>query len=141
VSEAPIDPLIFEIYPPSSDTASSRDYYEDDGISFDFEHGVLLRQKITLEPGHDAIEIRVTGRQGSYTPPARALMFKVHAQRSQPSAVTAAGQTLGPQASIEALESAGSGWAYNEADNTIAIKIRDSGTDTAVHIALNGNVE
>jgi alpha-glucosidase len=136
VSEAPIDPLIFEIYPTSSDTASTRDYYEDDGISFDFEHGVSLRQKITLESGRDAIEIRVTGRRGSYTPPARAFMFKVHAERREPSSVRVGGQTLDSQSSIEALESAGSGWAYDEAGNTIAIKVRDSGAETAVQVAL-----
>jgi hypothetical protein len=137
VSEAPIDPLTFEIYPLAG-AASSRDYYEDDGISFDFEHGVSLRQRITVQPAGDAIEIRMTAREGSYTPPARALMFKVHAERQEASSVTAGGQTLERQSSPEALEKAASGWTYDEAENTIAIKVRDSGAETAVHVVLGG---
>jgi alpha-glucosidase len=137
VSEAPIDPLTFEIYPLAG-AASSRDYYEDDGISFDFEHGVSLRQKISVQPAGDAIDIRVTAREGSYSPPARALIFKIHAERQEASSVTAGGQTLDRQSSSVALEKAATGWAYDEAENTIAIKVRDSGAETAVHVALGG---
>ena len=42
--QAPIDPLTFDVYP---DGTSSRQYYEDDGISFDYQHGVSLRQRLT----------------------------------------------------------------------------------------------
>jgi hypothetical protein len=43
LTSASIDPLSFEIYPLRPGGASSRDYYEGDGVSFDFEQGVSLR--------------------------------------------------------------------------------------------------
>ncbi|HEY6290624.1 MAG TPA: glycoside hydrolase family 31 protein [Terriglobia bacterium] len=142
VSQAPIDPLTFEVYPlrplgpQEPGDASSRDYYEDDGLSFDFEHGVSLRQRISVDRSRDAIEIRMTAREGSYSPPARALVFKIHAERREPAGVTAGGQALGQQPSPEALGKAGSGWAYDEDGNLVSIKIPDSGRGTAIHIAL-----
>ena len=134
VSQAPLDPLTFEIYPGGP---SSRDYYEDDGISFDFKHGLSLQQKISIEPRRDAIEIRLTARQGSYTPPPRALLFKIHAERQEPSSVTADGQVLERQSSIEALQKT-SGWAYDEFAGAVAVKVPDSGRAVTIQVALNG---
>ena len=136
VGEAPIDPLTFEIYPSLSGVESSREYYEDDGISFDFERGVSLRQKVSVKAERDAIEIRMAAREGSYAPPARALIFKIHAERQEPSTVTAGGQALDHQSSMDALEKSGTGWTYNEPDNMIAIKIHDLGAATSLHVAL-----
>jgi alpha-glucosidase len=136
VGQAPIDPLTFEIYPLGPGGASSRDYYEDDGLSFDFEHGVSLRQKISVDRSRDAIEIRMTAREGSYSPPSRALVFSIHAERREPSGVTADGRTIEQQPATEALQKAGSGWAYDEDGNLVSIKIPDSGHGTAIHVAL-----
>ncbi|HXJ92265.1 MAG TPA: glycoside hydrolase family 31 protein [Terriglobia bacterium] len=143
VSQSPIDPLTFDIYPAArSRTAaaapsSSRDYYEDDGISFDFQRGVSLEEKISVESSADAVAVHMSARQGSYTPPARALVFKIHAQRQAPSNVTADGQALEQKASMEALEKAGSGWAYVQDRNELAVKISDSGHGTAIRAALS----
>jgi alpha-glucosidase len=144
--EAPINPLTFEIYPdwegeldaPAlSGAASSREYYEDDGISFDFEHGASLRQKITVTPSRDGIDINITAREGSYAPPARALVFKVHAEREMPESVTAGGQALARTSSMEALDGAGSGWTYDLGANLVAVKIPDSGAGASIHIAIH----
>jgi len=134
--EAPINPLTFEIYPLAADEASSRDYYEDDGISFDYEHGAWLKQKVSVAPSQDAVEIKLTAREGSYTPPSRALLFKVHAERVEPSGVTSDGQALARQGSLEGLGKAESGWVYDEVQNVVAVKIPDSGRGTAIRIAL-----
>lgn len=144
--EAPINPLTFEIYPdwegaidaPAlSGAASSREYYEDDGISFDFEHGASLRQKITVTPARDGIDINITAREGSYAPPSRALVFKVHAERETPESVTAGGQTLARTSSMEALDGANSGWTYDPNANLVAVKIPDSGEGANIHIAIH----
>ncbi|HEV2425348.1 MAG TPA: TIM-barrel domain-containing protein, partial [Terriglobia bacterium] len=141
--EAPIDPLTFEIYPDWPDASdgkaapSSREYYEDDGISFDFEHGASLTQKITETPSRDAIDIRLTAREGSYTPPSRSLVFKVHAERATPTSVTAGGQSLQQAFSIDALDRDGSGWTYDAGANLVAVKVPDSGQEMAIHIALH----
>lgn len=141
VSEAAIDPLTFDIYPDgawpeAAGAASSREYYEDDGISLDFERGASLRHKITVEPARDALEIRLSAREGSYVPPARALVFKVHAERVTPAGVTFGGQALRQAAGMDELSRASSGWAYDEDENMLAIKIPDSGREATLHVAL-----
>ncbi len=146
--EAPINPLTFEIYPNWPDwtgepgasdttgTASSREYYEDDGISFNFEHGASLHQKITVTLSPGAIDISMTAREGSYTPPARSLVLKVHAERATPADVTAGGELLTRTSSVEALEKVASGWAYDADSNLVAVKIPDSGRGAGLHIAV-----
>jgi alpha-glucosidase len=146
--EAPIDPLTFEIYPGLPESAdaesgvSSRDYYEDDGISFDFEHGAWLRQRIRVTLFQDAIEIRLPRREGSYTPPSRSLVFKIHAERETPTSVTASGATSAPAplqqtSSVEALYKAASGWAYDPDASLVAVKIPDSGQEASIRVAIH----
>jgi alpha-glucosidase len=134
--EAPINPLTFEIYPLGAGQASSRDYYEDDGISFDYRQGAWLKQKISVDPAAAAVTITLSARQGSYRPPSRALLFKVHAERDEPSGVTAEGQALARQSSMDGLQKADSGWAYDENENLVAVKVPDSGQGVTIHIAL-----
>ncbi len=46
-NQAPIDPLTFEVYPGGS---LSREYYEDDGNSLDYQHGVYFHEHlVTLD--------------------------------------------------------------------------------------------
>ena len=42
----PIDPLTLDVYP---DGASSRQYYDDDGISFAYQHGGYLLETLKAE--------------------------------------------------------------------------------------------
>jgi alpha-glucosidase len=144
--EAPINPLTFEIYPDwtaepdatgASGAASSRDYYEDDGISFDFQHGASLRQKITVTHSRDVIDISMTAREGSYAPPSRSLVFKIHAEREMPQSVTADGGMLTRAASTEALDGSGSGWTYDPDQKLVTVKVPDSGRAADVHIAIH----
>src|SRR5262249_6710618 len=44
--EFPIDPLTLDVYP---DGESSRKYYDDDGISFDYQHGAYLLQTLSAK--------------------------------------------------------------------------------------------
>jgi alpha-glucosidase len=66
--EAPIDPLTFEVFPSG---ISAREYYEDDGLSFDYQRAVSLREHVTAEAA-GSITVQLSARQGSYMPPARA---------------------------------------------------------------------
>ena len=52
--QAPIDPLTLEIYPQGS---SSREYYEDDGVSLDYQRGVYLHERITAVDNDAALTI------------------------------------------------------------------------------------
>jgi alpha-glucosidase len=129
--QAPINPLTFEIYP---DASSSRDYYEDDGLSFDYQRGVSLGQRLSVSQNEHHVSISISAREGSYLPPARSLMFKVHSQREKPHGVAIEGKTLLQLQSSAALDGATEGWVYDGLNNTVWIKAPDQGTALVAHI-------
>ncbi|HMD99042.1 MAG TPA: TIM-barrel domain-containing protein [Terriglobia bacterium] len=145
--QAPIDPLTFEIYPqgthspgsgqaqsPESGQTSSRQYYEDDGISFDYQRGVSLRETVTAQEEAHGFRIEVSAREGSYTPPARSLVFKVHAVRVQPGSVETDGRPLEFQKSLEELGQASDGWAYDAEKMVVWVKVPDRGVAVTAQI-------
>lgn len=111
--QATMDPLTFEIYPDGVN--STRPYYEDDGISFQYQRGDYLHRQISASPAGSGVTIRISGRQGSYQPPVRSLVLKIHAHRVPPRRVQVDGQPLNVQTSLDSLESAERGW-YNDSE-------------------------
>ncbi|SPE33180.1 Alpha-glucosidase [Acidobacteriia bacterium SbA2] len=130
--QAPIDPLTFDVYPNGT---SSRPYYEDDGISFDYQHGVYLRLHVTATQTAQNIALEISAREGSYTPPKRSLEIKIHRQTTEPRHVTAAGAKLAKQASPLALQGSGEGWAWDEDAGVVWIRVPDRGTELKLEVA------
>ncbi len=130
--QAPIDPLTFEVYP---DGTSSRPYYEDDGISFDYQHGICLRQRLTATQEARGASVEISAREGSYAPPKRSLVIKVHDEKFGPRQVTAEGRELAKQASVKALQSAPEGWAYDADAAVVWVRVPDRGTALKVTVA------
>ena len=129
--QAVIDPLIFDIYP---ERQSSSTYYEDDGISFDYQRGVSMQQRLSVAQAPDGLNIEISARQGLYTVPARSLVFKIHAQRTQPRQVTLDGNELALRTSVKELEGANDGWAYEDASNIVWLKTPDRGVARKVRV-------
>lgn len=129
--QAPVDPLTFEIYPAGN---STREYYEDDGLSFDYQRGVVLRQQVSSDETDGTVALHLSAREGSYAPPARSLMFKVHAVRTRPRKVEINGQASQAYPSIEAITRGVEGWVYDELARTLAIKLHDRGTAVSATI-------
>ena len=80
------------------------------------------------------VTLTISARQGSYNPPARSLVLKVHAQRNLPQAVELNGRTLAAPSSIAALDAATEGWAYDDAQNVVWIKTPDRGAALTARI-------
>ena len=133
--QAPVDPLTFEIYPAGN---STREYYEDDGLSFDYQRGVVLREQVSSGERDDTVDLHLSAREGSYTPPARSLMFKVHAVRTRPRKVEINGRAPQAYPSIAAMTGALEGWVYDELAMTVSIKLQDRGI--AVSAAIERQV-
>ncbi len=127
--QAPIDPLTLDVYP---DGASSRQYYDDDGISYDYQHGVYLLETISAIESSSGVSIRLSAREGSYTPPSRSLLIKLHGQRNDPVHVNLAGAEVPRTASVEDLDSAAKGWTWDAENNVVWVKIPDTGTATEI---------
>jgi len=129
--QAPINPLTFEIYP---DGDSSREYYEDDGLTFDYRQGVWLRQQISVSKYSDNVAVKVSAREGTYVPAARSLVFNIHLQRNRPGHVEIDGNTLEAQASNEAFDGAARGWWFDDNLSAVRIKIPDEGKALEIRI-------
>lgn len=129
--EAPINPLTFEIYP---DGHSSRNYYEDDGESFKYKSGDSLLETVSVSSTPAGIAVNIGARQGSYTPPPRSLVLKVHEVGSAPRQVLLDGQDLRPAASSEALAHAARGWFYNAVTRVVQVRFPDRGAARSVRI-------
>jgi len=117
--QAPIDPLTFEIYPEGE---SSREYYEDDGVSLDYQRGVYLHERITAADNNNGITIKTTDLSGEYVPPARSLLLKVHAQPVPAKIVRLNGQELETVTSATALEKASSSAAFDSEHKVLYVK-------------------
>lgn len=130
--QAPIDPLTFDVYP---DGTSSRPYYEDDGISFAYQHGASLLQHLTAMQDAHGVAVQISAREGSFTPPPRSLVVKIHGQKVQPRNVTTSGGELTRQASVKALQGATTGWAYDDEAGVVWVRIPDQGTAVKLEVA------
>ena len=129
--QAPINPLTFEVYP---DGRSSREYYEDDGATFDYQQGVYLRERVSVDVQPHTLTLAVSAREGLYTPPARSMEFKVHCQRTRPKGVEMDGQPLAHLASEAAFDSSPSGWRYDEENDIVWVKFPDRSAARTVEI-------
>lgn len=129
--EAPINPLTFEIYPEGS---SSREYYEDDGASLNYKHGEFLHERISASDTQSVLTIKRIDVSGSYTPPSRSLMLKIHGGRGSVKAVTLDGRQLPTASSIVALADASAGVAYDEDHRVLCIKFADTNAPFEVDI-------
>jgi alpha-glucosidase len=122
--QAPIDPLTFDIYP--SDT-SSRQYYDDDGISFGYRKGAYLLQRITAAQANDAVSVDISAREGTFTPPKRSVVVKIHSQRVPPKSVSVRSVDLSKAASLETLQQAAQGWTYDQDAGVVWVRVPDDG--------------
>ncbi len=130
-NQAPTNPLTFEIYPEGS---SSREYYEDDGISLDYQRGVYLHERITAMDNDKSLIIKATDLSGKYTPPPRSVLLKVHTQAGPAKAVKLNGQELESVTSPAALKKASSGAAFDSENRVLYIKFADANAPFEVQI-------
>jgi len=72
----PLDPLELHVFPDAEGSADGR-LYEDDGVSFAYEHDERCTTRFTCR--RDASELIVESRrEGAYEPPARAVRVLLH---------------------------------------------------------------
>jgi len=77
--EHPLNPLTLDLYPGNG----ALTLYEDDGHSFEYEHGQFCTTNYTLRRTEDRLVFEIGTREGAYIPPARQLLIRVHAVDEQ----------------------------------------------------------
>jgi len=128
----PIDPLTLDIYPENS---SSRQYYDDDGISFGYQKGAYYLQKITSEMTDAGVNIGLAAPEGSFRPPKRSLVLRVHLQANPPSTVSLGTSNLSQQTSNSKFKESESGWMYDSDSRTVWVKFPDAESAARIVIA------
>ena len=94
-----------------------------------------MRQRLTSAQEAHGTSLEISAREGSFTPPKRSLVIKIHGQKVQPRQVTVAGGGLAGQASVKALQGATEGWAYDDHAGVVWIRVPDQGTALKVEVA------
>lgn len=108
VGQRPATQVDVEMFP--SDQRSTFNYYDDDGSTYDYEHGAYFRQPLILQRTADGVTVQTGAVAGSYTPALKFYLFKVHGGAA--TAVTAGGKPLTHASSLDALDAGtGEGWA------------------------------
>jgi alpha-glucosidase len=108
VGEHPLTQLDVDLFPTAVRTQF--DYYDDDGTSYDYEHGAYFSQSLAVQRRGETVQVETGAVGGSFRPALRFYLLKIHAATA--GAVDAGGKAMSSFASLDALQrSQGEGWA------------------------------
>lgn len=131
--EQPIDPLTVTVYPLTANGTSSRMYYEDDGISFDYQKGVYLRRQHSMQRIGSTTIIDFGAAEGTYTPASRTLEVRVVDIRTRPASVLHNGTSLEHRSPLPAIRGQ-SAWSYDDDRHQVVIRCPDLLTSQRIEI-------
>lgn len=108
VGEKPVNNIYLDVFPDTEET--SFNYYDDDGITYDYEKGLYFKQTITSLYNKGSEALSIGAKTGSYTPELQYYIARVHMISNAP--VTVDGQQVTEYGSYtELLNAGGEGWA------------------------------
>jgi len=92
--EAPVDPLTLQAFPPSEGQQYTSEYYEDDGISLQYEQGNYFKRTYTLSAAASSISLLMGAVDGAYKPHPRRVQAQIRGVTLPPTSVMVGGQRL-----------------------------------------------
>ncbi|MEM1723612.1 MAG: glycoside hydrolase family 31 protein [Candidatus Jordarchaeales archaeon] len=116
--EKPINPLVLNVYPSGT---SKVEYYEDDGVSFNYTKGEYLIVEYTCTKNGDTIKFEASEKKGNYNPGMRTLEVRFNGVELKPSKVLWNGKEL-QQGSQETPS-----WEYFEKEKVVVVRVPDEG--------------
>jgi alpha-glucosidase len=119
-----IDPLTLNVFPMTSDGTVTTQYYEDDGRSFDYLKGTVLRRKHIQQRVGNTLAVEIGPAEGSYRPPARHLQLRIVDIERAPVAVIASGTPLSKVETVQGALPDGS-WTYDPTTHSITARTDD----------------
>jgi alpha-glucosidase len=119
-----IDPLTLNVFPITSDGTVTTHYYEDDGRSYDYLKGTVLRRTHTQQRAGNTLAVEIGPAEGTYRPPTRHLVLRVVDVEKLPVAVIANGTPLSKVETSQETLPAGS-WKYDPTTHTITARTDD----------------
>jgi alpha-glucosidase len=128
-NQSPIDPLTFTVYP--TKLQSTRTYYEDDGISFEYEKGKYFRRTINQRNSSGGITLMLSKAEGSYRPPKRSLVVKFLDAATSPKGVEVNGKQV---MSVERtkMDRVTECWSYDSEKSIVWVKSQDKTSEQKI---------
>ncbi len=118
--ENPANPMTLTVYPGAN--ASSR-YYEDDGISFDYQRGVYLRREFIQRSDAAGTTLTLTKAEGSYVPSRRLLTIRFVDVGARPTHVKVNDKELGSPS-----------WSYDSTSKVLQVRLNDSIAEQRIRV-------
>jgi alpha-glucosidase len=108
VGQQPVTQLDVEVFPDTQ--RSTFDYYDDDGSTYDYEHGAYFSQSLSVQQQGHAVHFETTAPAGSFKPALKFYLLKIHGDAA--AGVTSADGAMPSFADLDALQkNQGEGWA------------------------------
>jgi alpha-glucosidase len=105
VGERPLVQLDVDVFPAAQ--RSTFDYYDDDGTTYDYEHGAYFLQPLSAQRRGHTVQVDLGATRGSFKPALKFYLLKIHG-----GAAAKVSGGLKHFDSLDALESGnGEGWA------------------------------
>ena len=130
--EQPIDPLTLTVYPLRTNGSASSAYYEDDGLSFDYQKGVVFRRVHAQQRIGSRLIVDIGAADGTYIPPSRTLLVRVVNAAAPPTTVHING-TVAAQI-IPSAPAGTTGWSYDGTTHEITVRCTDARTAQRIEI-------
>jgi alpha-glucosidase len=126
--QAPINPLTITLFLADS---ARYEYYEDDGLSFEYEKGVFAERSITFSKREGKVQVVMGDVQGGYRYPDRMVVVQIVGVDTAPSEVYVSGQPV-PMTADFAPASEQTGWTYEAGYHSLRVKMPDLRTKQTI---------
>lgn len=127
--EKSLSPLLFDIYPGVLQSSST--YYEDDGLSYDYEQGGYWKRSITQWNSSRATTLIFGKAEGSYVPPDRMVGLTFHDVREEPREVTVDGKPIPRSSGENRIQY----WTYHHTTGRVLVWISDSRNEARIRLS------
>jgi alpha-glucosidase len=108
VGQHPVTTLTVDVFPGT--TSSHFDYYDDDGVSYAYEHGDYFIQTLSTQRTSGDVELTIAAPTGSYRPALQYYLVQWHTDAA--GQISRQGAALARHDNLAALQNAaGEGWA------------------------------
>ncbi|WP_155988036.1 DUF5110 domain-containing protein, partial [Gorillibacterium massiliense] len=138
VGQSSVTSVDVDVFPDTQ--SSSFTYYDDDGVSYNYESGVYFKQPMTTQKtGSNAYSFTLGAKSGSYTPALQSYIVKLHGTAA--TSLTNNATAMTSYADLNALRvAAGEGWTTGKDvyGNVTYVKLT-AGSASTKAIALSGS--
>ena len=132
VGQHPVTTLTVDVFPDT--TPTHFDYYDDDGVSYAYEHGDYFSQMLSTRRTQGDVEFAIAAPTGSYRPALQYYLVQWHTDAA--GQVSRQGAVLARYDNLSALQdAAGEGWArgHDRFGPVVYVKLR-AGTAQSIKL-------